>query len=742
MLFNKRVSNGRLWDLLIPLVLIGAGFIACIEDISFVTSLRNLVFDTYQRAAPRERSAEMPVRIIDIDDESLAKIGQWPWPRSVLAKLSDKLAEQGAIAVGYDILFSEPDRLSPENIIAQLPDTFALASVAAALENSGPSNDKIFAEALEKLPSVLGFAATAKASSTVPPKGGIAFGGADPRGWMPNFAGAVLPIAALAQSKLSLGSIVFLPDRDLIVRKVNLLFNIGQDAATGIISPSLDAALLRDAQGASTLIVKSSDASGNLSFGVDSGITEIRIGAFVVPTDRTGAVRIHFARTDPGRRIPAWKLLSGGDLRQDIEGRIMLVGSSATALADIRSTPLDAVVPGIDIHAELLENIIDGVHLVRPDYVSGLEAIMLISGSLAGLVLTRFASAFYSTLGILTISIAYWAGSFLAFRHAGLLIDPLVPVATMISAFGVATIAQFRRTERARREIRGAFSRYVAPGVIANLEKNPQQLRLGGEIRSVSVMFCDARNFTTRSETLDGAGVVHFLNSLHTPLTAHVLGTDGTIDKYIGDGLMAFWNAPHHVPDHASKSCAAALRMMASVPLIDEKLRQEAQAEGRPHVPLAIGIGINTGASFVGNMGSDQRFDYSVVGDTVNVAARFESATKEYGVDIIVSAKTAEEAAMEFIFVELEGLKLKGKSEPVQALALHGPRPRTADLDLDTFLDLHRSALQATRDNSPEARWRIEAASAHPYAAPYHTLYALWKSRMPIELEHGVQAGS
>ena len=719
--------NERFWSLILPLVVVLAGFTLCVHEVSFVSAIRNLVFDTYQRIAPRQRTGESQVKIIDIDDESLAKIGQWPWPRTTLATISQKLAEAGAVAVGYDILFSESDRLSPEEIIRRLPETPERDAISAEFAKNGNPNDEVFAIALAKMPSVLGFISTPQKTGVAPPKIGIAFSGTDPRAWLPHSQGAILPIKVLSYV-VGLGSLVFIPDRDLIVRKVNLLFNVGEDAADGVIVPSLDAALLRDAQGASTMIVKSSDGSGNEAFGTPSGITEIKIGALSIPTDRTGAVRIYFARNDPGRRIPAWKLVSDIDLRDELNGKIVLVGSSATALADIRSTPIEAVVPGIDIHAELIENLLEGVQLARPDYSYGLESVVLLIGSLIAFLLSRIARPIFATFGILAISIGLWVASFQAFREAGLLFDPVIPVSTLLAVFGVAILIQYRQTDRAKREIRGAFSRYVSPGVIANLEKNPMQLRLGGETRNVSIMFCDARDFTTRSESLDAAGVVHFLNSLHTPLTAHVLDTSGTIDKYIGDGLMAFWNAPHHVPDHASKSCSAALRMIQSIPEIDARLKEEALAEGRRHVPLAIGIGINTGPSFVGNMGSDQRFDYSVVGDTVNVAARLESATKEYGVDIIVSAETAAEAP-DFVFVELEGLSLKGKAAPVQALALHGPKPAGGDAELARFLALHRDALEAVRQRSPDAEALIDKAALHPCAQSYAKLYDLWRAR-------------
>ena len=263
--------------------------------------------------------------------------------------------------------------------------------------------------------------------------------------------------------------------------------------------------------------------------------------------------------------------------------------------------------------------------------------------------------------------------------------------------------------------MRVAFSRYLAPAIVERLAADPSQLRLGGEQRRVTILFSDVRDFTTRAESLSAEGVVDFLNALHTPLTRAVLNEAGTIDKYIGDGLMAFWNAPLDVADHASRACRAALDMIAQIPEIDRAIAARAAAENRPHVELRIGIGINTGDVFVGNMGSQQRFDYSIVGDPVNVAARLESLTKEFGVAILVADATAQ-AAQGFRFVDLGEADLKGRSATTRVYALHGAAGGD-DPSFAEFLKLHAAVLAAARAR-PEAPADLAAAIAAPPAIP------------------------
>ncbi len=642
-------------------------------QLPLVTRLQNLVFDGYQSMSPRPWQPDLPVRVVDIDEPSLARYGQWPWPRDRMALLTRKLQEFGAAAIGFDVIFAERDQTSPGEIAKRLPagpERQALEEIAA----KNASHEDLFAQALAELPSLLAFVATNDGGEPPPKmKAGFAFAGDDPDQFLQHFTGTILPLTSLLDAASGLAAITLSQDHDQIVRQVPLLYALaGKDGAVEL-APSLAAEALRIAQQASTIVVKSSNASGEAGFGANTGITAVKIGDLEIPTDRNGTVRVRFSGYQKKRHISVGDLLEDKVERAEIEGRIALVGSSAAGLGDIRATPLEGSVPGTDIYAELIEHVTSAQRLVRPDFAPGLEASLIVLGGLLIGLLVRRLKALGAAIGAAVLIGGVAVASYALFLHRDLLVDPLMPAATWLSLYGTLTVAAFRRTERERRAVREAFSRYLAPAVVARLVADPSKLKLGGELRHVTILFSDARNFTARSETLDAQGVVDFLNRLHTPLTAAVLDHGGTIDKYIGDGLMAFWNAPLDVIDHANAACRAALDMLAAIPAIDAAMRAEAETKGRPHVPVRIGIGINTGDVFVGNMGSDQRFDYSIVGDPVNVAARLESATKERGVDILVSQSTAA-AATDFRFRALGEIDLKGKSQATAIFTIDGKR--------------------------------------------------------------------
>ncbi|QAY96259.1 adenylate/guanylate cyclase domain-containing protein [Methylovirgula ligni] len=708
---------------------IGLGLLLCLESPPLVERLRNLVFDYDQQVEPRRYLPDLPVRVVDIDDSSLARLGQWPWPRHRLADLARHLFAQGAAVVAFDILFSEQDRAAPQNLIAQLPDVPERKALGDALAARGLMQDNSLTQVLASGPSVLTLVLTNGNSDEVSVKSGFATLGDDPRPFLLNFRGAILPLPDLQNAAAGLGSINWAPDRDLIVRKVPLVFTQGANAA---LVPSLDAEILRVAQHASTILIKSSNASDTGGFGARTGVVSVKIGALEIATESDGAVRVHYAGTKAARHISAWRVLAGKVANDDIAGRIVLIGSSASALADIRSTPLEAAVPGVDIHAELLEHVLSGTRLARPDYAPGLEALLVVLGGAIMSLLARFTKP-VAAVTVLLLSLEGLAfASFYAFSRTGLLFDALMPGATWVLAYAAMTIAVYRRSERQREFVRKAFSRYLAPALVERLAKDPSRLELGGEARDVSVLFADVRDFTRRSEGLSAVEVVQFLNGVLTPLTQSVLVEAGTIDKYFGDGLMAFWNAPIDVPNHAEHACAAALAMRAALPALNAHLVQT----GIETRPIELGIGINTGEAFVGNMGSDMRFDYSIVGDTVNVASRLEEATKHLGVPIVV-AETTMRAAPGFRFVPLGETLLRGRSQPTPIYALHG-RADVEDLDFSAFLQLHEAALAAAAMAAPDAAAKIRAAREHPYGEAYVLFYSRLGLDIPAFLPRAV----
>ncbi len=724
----RRISRARkvfdwirraFWSLL-PLA-IGLYIASGLDKSGVVDRLQNAVFDQYQRWHPREYTPQSPVRVVIVDNESLARFGQWPWPHDTYSKLITRLAAAGAASIGFDVVFADKDRLANTAILDRLPDLPEREALKQAMHNKGQMDEGALQRSVAAAPVVLGYVlARTGSSNSVPVKWGMATNGDDPKPFLTPFPKAILPLPNLVAASPGLGSFNMAPDQDLLVRRIPLFVRIGEgDEAT--ILPTLGAETLRIAQRASTYLIKSSNSSGAAAFGEKTGVVSVRIGGVTIPTGGDSTVRVHFSGTQEARHIPAWKVLEGSFDPKQIEGRIILVGVSASALADFRATPLEQSVPGVDAHAEMIEQVLQGVQLVRPDYAPGLEFLLLLLGAILLVVMIQKTRALAASLTTLMLVGAAGLGSWLAFRHAGFLFDPLIPGVTWLATASIGLVSAYRKTEREKQFVRNAFSRYLSPAVVERIAADPSQLSLGGETRNVTILFSDVRDFTSRSEKLDAEGVVRFLNSLHTPFTGAILTERGTIDKYIGDGLMAFWNAPLPVPDHANRACGAALAMLASVPSIDATVAVDAGKRGVTHEPVRIGIGINTGDVFVGNMGSEQRFDYSIVGDPVNVAARLESATKEFACPIVVSQSTRD-AADEFVFVELGAAGLKGKTGETSIFALHGYK-KQAGPKFEEFVILHHDVIIAAAARDANLTELVTKARAHPQSTPYHLFY-------------------
>lgn len=611
--------------------------------------MRYAAFDQFQRLAPREYQP-VPVRIVDIDERSLREIGQWPWPRDKVAALLARLQELGAAAVAFDVLFSEPDRLSPRLVLRDVP------GLDPALVSGLPDNDEVFARQIAAQPTVLGLAAVRDGSKLPPPKAGFAFIGENPLQAPPPITGGAVPLPAFVEAAQGIGDISMNSEQDnAIVRIIPLFLSDGAQ-----LFPSLTLEALRVAQGASTYIIENAPDA-------PASIGAVKVGDFEVPTTRTGGLWLYLSPERPERYVSASAVLTGPpeDIAPLINGNIVYVGTSAAGLLDIRATPLGQNVPGVSLHAQALEQILTGTFLSRPDWADGLEVAMVAA---VGLLVAAMIAAFSPWIAVsagMAVSGAFLALSWYAFRHWGFLIDPVGPILA-------STLAQFATvgfrllvTDRERRHIRRAFGNYVSPAVLARAENQPNALRLGGDDREITMMFMDVRDFTTISEGLTPTGLVTFLNKLLTGLSRHVIESDGTLDKFIGDSIMAFWNAPVDVDEHPARAARCALSMRQSL--------REMNASGILGLDrqVAIGIGINTGIACVGEIGAENRFNYSAVGDSVNTTARIESMCKEFGFDILVTAATAERLRG-FALLEAGSRSLKGKSQKTDIYLLVG----------------------------------------------------------------------
>lgn len=654
-----------------PHLLVMGGVLAAallfrIWDPQAIAGLRFVVFDTYQRLAPRQVDPNYPVRIVDVDEASLAKVGQWPWPRTKLAQIIERLAADGAKVVALDLILAEPDRLSPASfadLFAEQSDLAPLTEKARAL----PSNDQRLAEVMTDAPVVLGVSGLGVGKPvTEKPRASYVAAGDDPKLFVPDFPNATPLLSVLAKEARGLGAVNWLPAYDQVVRGVPTLIRLGDTLFPGL---ALEA--LRVAGGHSTITLKSSGGSGVSAFGQKTGVERVKVGRTILETRGNGELLLRFSTSDPKRYLPAHTILSGTHDSRDVIGRLILIGSSATGLMDLRATPLEASVPGVEVHAQALEQMLDGSYLRRPAYATGLElSFLAFVGLLVAWLIRRYGpltAAFIGAGAIVAITGVSWA----AYANAGVLFDPVFPSLSVLAVYLAGSLFSYVKSEADKNRVRSAFGHYVAPQLVEELAENHDKLKLGGEMREVTLLFSDVRGFSKISERLSAEDLIQFVNALFTPLSDIILEERGTIDKFMGDAVMAFWNAPVADDAHARQACITALRMMDALDGLNADWAQEAQANGDTFEPVRIGIGLNTGDCCVGNVGSPQRFDYSLLGDPVNTAARLESETKPFGVPIIVGERTAE-LVEGFAFLPIGAIKLKGKDNLESVFALLG----------------------------------------------------------------------
>ena len=683
-----------LW--LAPFVALAGAICLRYIDPGPVEAMRLATFDEYQRIKPAQWQ-DAGVRIVDLDDESLTRIGQWPWPRTKVAELLLKLGEAGVAVVAFDIVFAEPDRTSPRALVSAwggLARDPLLGELAARL----PDNDEALADALRQVPSVVGFPGLDAPADRLPAqKWGWGIAGDDPKQFLIARPGARPNLPVIEAAALGQGSFFALPDRDGIYRHVAMLMLIRPPGTEGTIYPSLSLEALRVVQQASTYVVRSSGASGQTAFGEQTGVNAVRVGKLVVPTD--GQARVWIRDTGPVRErvVPAWRVLEGELAADALEGTIVYIGTSAPGLRDLRAMPLNPAASGVELHARTTEQILLGEFLDRPDWTTGVEVIWLaVLGAVLVFSRPRAGPIRCAVIGAVGVAVSIGA-SWYAFDRHGLLIDPVFPAAAATMLYVIGSLESFLRTEAERRRVRGAFSHYLSPTMVARLAADPSALKLGGETREMTIMFTDIRGFTTRSESMDAAGLTRFLNRFLTPMTATIQEHRGTLDKYIGDAIMAFWNAPLDDPDHAEHAGHAALSMLRELDKLNALMVEEARAAGENFPPIAIGIGLNSGPVSVGNMGSDLVFGYTVIGDDVNLASRLESRSKTYGVGIVIGENTQRLLPPGFAVLELDLVRVKGKKRPVKIYTIMGDAKTAAEPWFVTLSEQHAAMLAAYR---------------------------------------------
>lgn len=653
----RRFASG-LWPLLtpalLPLGVVIFGALLMAFDPAPIQGLRNSMFDQYQRWQQRQY-VDPPVRIIDIDEESLKRLGQWPWPRTRVAELMTVMRSAQPAAIGFDVVFSEPDRTSPQAMAALWAKDNASASTPlSALLQALPDHDAVMTQALAGGGVVLGF--TLGLTSTAPgeqaplrrpapyvEKGPSALAS------VYRFESALPPLMPFQKAAAGSGVLTFKPDDDGVIRRVPLVLRYKEDAV-----PSFTAELLRVGLGASSTILTSAPALG----GGSAGLQEVRIGDLSIPTTAQGEAWVHYTAPHPERYIPAWKLLSRQVPPEVLKGKLLLVGSSAQGLMDLRFNPLGHIVPGVEVHAQALEQMLSGKLLSRPGWAITTEILgMLVVGVAVGMLALNARSLLAALMSVMMIASVFSVG-WLAFSQYQVLVNPLTPSLIVLTSFVLCSLVHHVRSERQQRWLTEAFSRYVSPNKVAFLVKHPEGLELGGTRQTCSFIFTDLQGFTGLMESMDPGEAVSSLNAYLDGMVAIAFKHEGTLDRIMGDAVAVVFSAPVRQDDHRQRAFDCAMEMHA----FSKRYAAELQAKG-----VRFGntrIGVHSGEVIVGNFGGTTMFDYRALGDPVNTAARLESVNKHLGTLVCIS-EAIYIGCPDAVARPVGRLVLKGKKQPL-----------------------------------------------------------------------------
>ncbi len=676
-----------------------------------VLFLRYIELKTYdlRLIARGEKTVGPETVVVAIDEKSLKELGRWPWSRTVMARLVSALKEQGAGVIGFDVVFAEREEDKALAVMEGFSSLLKREGIAdprlrKLMEESTEAlkADSVFSRAIGEAGKVIlgylfhfspGEIAHVSPEEIAQARKSIRSGRYEsvqyrhPPGAHTLYE-ALAPVANLPELSARAAASGFFnafPDRDGTIRYSPLVIRFNDDYYSSL-AVNLVAAYLN---------------WPGTELALDSfGVSGIKIGDIQIPTDHAGRMLVNYLGGKSVPHVSACDVISGRLPRDFFKDRIVLVGATAIGIYDLRVTPFSPVSPGVNIHATVVDNILRGNFLIRSPATVVLDYLTIFVFSLfLGLVIPRFKAlgGALITLGVLGL---YVPINFLVFAHFNLWLNLVYPTGALVLSYLGITIYSFFIEEREKRKIRHAFQHYLTSSVVSEILKDPAKLKLGGEKKVLSVLFSDIRGFTTLAEALGPEELVTLLNEYLTAMTEVVFKYDGLLDKYIGDAIMAVFGAPVDQKDHPWRACKVALEMKERLKVLQGKWKEE----GRPS--LEIGVGISSGEMVVGNMGSQMRFDYTVMGDQVNLASRLEGINKLYGTGIIVSEFTRQAVRDRFLFRELDLVRVKGKTEPVRIYELRGERPGATPEELD-FVGRFEEALVCYRGG----RW--EEARRH-----------------------------
>lgn len=720
---------------LVPIVLglfvvaVFLGYAAHYYRLPLLEQLENTFYD-YRVTLTMPRTVDDRVVIVDIDDKSLAERsqggeGHWPWPRNRLALMLDQLFDHYHVAVvGFDVTFPEHDDSSGLGVLEKLGQNQLrdVPGYEQALQQLRPQlqYDEIFARSVKDRPVVLGYVFTHAAPSPTSDKGLL------PPPTLPagTFAGRSIAftqwsaytanLPGLERAARTAGHFNPYTDPDGMTRRVPMLAEYN-----GAYYQSLSLAMVRVVLGMPKVEPVFADAAGgDAGYG---GLEWLKVGPLRIPVDAHAAALVPY-RGFQGSfpYYSAVDVIHGRVPVNDLKGRIVLVGTTAPGLLDLRVTPVGRSYPGVEVHANLISGMLDGTIKQQPPYVTGAEfVLLLLTGALMALVLPLLAPLRATAFTLLVLGGAIAAN--LAIFAYGNLVLPLASGLAMILLLYAFNMAYgFFVEARGRRQITSRFGQYVPPELVDEMAKHPRRFSMAGESRELTVLFTDVRGFTTISEGLEPKELSQLMNAFLTALTEVIYKHRGTIDKYMGDCIMAFWGAPLADPGHARRALEAALDMHVAL----ARLQPEFSARGWPEI--RIGVGLNSGRMSVGNMGSEIRLAYTVMGDAVNLASRLEGLTKQYGAAIIVGENTRN-TVTDVVFRELDRVRVKGKEEPVAIFEPVGKEGEVSTSQLAEVALFHELLTRYRDQDWDGAERRLAQLLA---GAPENVLYRTYAQRV------------
>lgn len=602
-----------------------------------------------------EQRGSDDVVIVDIDERSLKELGQMPWSRDKFAQILYNMTEAEVGIIGFDIVFPERDASSPIKVAKEYGLPF---------ENL-PDFDEIFAQSVANTPTLLGYVFNFESEDSsydgVPSIPAIFIErNMELDEYMLKPKGIILNIREVQESSYSSGFFNMIPDSDGVVRNVPTLMKYDN-----IIYPSLSFEMVRIATGVDRVYVNYSDI----------GVDNIALGELKIPTDRYGQLFVNFKGAKFSYNyISALDIFNNNFKKEAIEGKFVLIGTSAAGLLDLRAMPFDSAIPGVEIHANVIDNIINGDFLSKPAWVFALDLITIPIIIITLSLLLAFASTLLSLLIILVSGAGLIFYLYYMLFSYGVVLNILFPILSFSLAVLSSTFVNYFLETKQKEKIKQKFASKVSPAVMEDILANADSDVLAGKEKEITVFFSDVRNFTNISEAMGNPrNLIEFMNEYMDPMTDIIIKTEGTVDKFIGDAIMAYWNAPSDVKDHADKALSATLMQLHEVGNLNKKMRVDPRF--KPVVEMAdrlkkpiidIGIGLNSGVAIVGEMGSSSRADYTVIGDPINLGARLESLCKFYDSKCNISNFTKELLKGEYIFRFLDLVTVKGKSEPIE----------------------------------------------------------------------------